>query len=261
MHVDVKYVLRPRYLSDILGLRRSANMSGHSKWATIKRAKAANDNARGKVFSKLVRGITLAAKTGGADPAANYKLRVAIEAARAENMPKETIERAITKGSDTDLLEEIVYEGFGPGGIGVLVYTATDNRNRTAQEVKSVFERAGGNLGSPGSVSFNFEPKGFLLIEKSTDTSTQMLALIDTGVEDIEETDEGIEAYVNSHDLFDAKRKIESLGFKVLAAELIQRPKSRIQTDQKGQDALLALIGELTSHDDVQKVFDNATIN
>lgn len=236
-------------------------MSGHSKWATIKRAKAANDTTRGKIFSKLVRGIALAAKAGGPDPSSNYKLRAAIEAARAENMPKETIERAITKGSETAPLEEIVYEGFGPGGVGVLVYAATDNRNRTAQEVKNVFERAGGSLGSPGSVSFNFEPKGFLLVEKSADTSAQMLSLIDVGVEEIEETPEGIEAYVDSNDLFEAKSKIEDLGYKVITAELIQKPKTRIPIDSKAQEALLALVEELEAHDDVQKVFDNATVD
>src|SRR3989344_1354982 len=195
--------------SGILGL-----MSGHSKWSTIKRAKAVNDNARGKVFSKLVRGITMAVKTGGPDPVSNYRLRVAIEAARAENMPKETIERAISRSEEGSALEEIVYEGFGPNGVGLLV-----------------------------------------------DISTQMLSLIDLGVEDMEEAGEGIEAYTNSHELFSVKEKVEKAGFKVLAAELIQKPKSQVPVDKKVEDKLLELISSLESHDDVQKVFDNAAIS
>lgn len=242
--------------SGILGL-----MSGHSKWSTIKRAKAVNDNARGKVFSKLVRGITMAVKTGGPDPVSNYRLRVAIEAARAENMPKETIERAISRSEEGSALEEIVYEGFGPNGVGLLVYITTDNRNRTAQEIKNAFEKGGGSLGSPGSVSFNFESKGYLLVEKSVDISTQMLSLIDLGVEDMEEAGEGIEAYTNSHELFSVKEKVEKAGFKVLAAELIQKPKSQVPVDKKVEDKLLELISSLESHDDVQKVFDNAAIS
>ncbi len=244
-----------RYVSDIIALE----MSGHSKWSTIKRQKAVNDNARGKVFSRLSRAITMAAKVGG-DIEMNYKLRVAVEAARMENMPKETIERAIHKAQETGVLEEISYEGFGPGGVGVVVQVATDNRNRTAQEIKSIFERAGGSLGGPGSVLFNFEPKGYLLIEKKEDPDSQMLTLIDLGIEDLEVAEDGVEAYTDSHELFAMKGKIEVAGFTVLWAELILKSKTQIPVDQKGQERLLDLISTLEVQDDVQKVFDNAQV-
>jgi YebC/PmpR family DNA-binding regulatory protein len=211
------------------------------------------------MFSKLVRAITLAARAGGADINTNYKLRVAVEAARSQNMPKETIERAVNKAESTEALEEITYEGFGPGGVGVLVHVATDNRNRTAQEIKNIFEHAGGSLGGPGAVSFNFEPKGYLLVEKTKDPANQMLSLIDLGVEELEEEESDIEVYVGAHELFEAKNKIENLGFKVLEAELVQKAKTWVVLgDAKKIEKLIELIDALESHDDVQRVFDNA---
>src|SRR3989344_6041026 len=150
-------------------------MSGHSKWATIHRSKEVKDAKRGNLFAKMGRAISIAVKAGGGpDPSANFKLRVAIEKARAADMPKENIERAIAKASEGGALEEVTYEGFGPGGIGVIVEAATDNKNRTAQEIKNAFERGGGNLAGPGSVSFNFEQKGFLLVKKTDKPDEQM---------------------------------------------------------------------------------------
>ena len=237
------------------------SMSGHSKWATIKRQKAANDAVRGKTFSKLSRAITLAVKAGGGvDINTNYKLRVAVEAARAENMPRDTIERAINKAGGGGELEEITYEGFGPGGVGVLVQTATDNRNRTAQELKSVFERSGGSLGGPGSVSFNFEPKGFLLLKGSSDPSSQMLSIIDLGVEDVESTQEGIEVYTDASEFFKSKEKLENMGFSVSTAELIQKPKSLLPIGRVDQERFLEMFDSLQAHDDVQRIYDNAVV-
>lgn len=231
-------------------------MSGHSKWATIKRQKAAQDMARGKAFSKLSRAITLAAKSG-TDPQTNYKLRVAMEAAKMANMPGSTIDRAIHKAKETGVLEEITYEGFGPGGVGIVVQAATDNKNRTAQEIKNIFEKGGGALGGPGSVMFNFEPMGYLLVAKEADVNSQMLSIMDLGIIDLEEVEEGIEVYTKATDLFSTKAKVEQL-FTVIRAELILKPKTQTPLDEKDEGKLLSLLEALESHDDVQKVYDNA---
>lgn len=237
-------------------------MSGHSKWSTIKHKKAATDAAKGKLFSRLVKAISIAVKTGGGDnPDSNAKLRVAIDAAKAANMPKANIDRAITKAtSEGEGLEEMTYEGFGPGGFGVIVEVATDNRNRTGQEIKTIFDKSGGQLAGPGAVSYNFEPKGYLLIEKSENPDGQMLTLIDLGVEDVEETEEGIEIYVSPGDLFEIKNKIEEKGFKVDSAELVQKPKTlQILEGEKAQKAV-DFLDRLDEHDDVQKVFANLDV-
>lgn len=237
-------------------------MSGHSKWSTIKRQKAVNDNARGQTFSKLSRAITIAVKTGGGpNPDSNYKLKMAIDAARAENMPKGTIDRAINKAaSGGEQMEEIMYEGFGEEGVGVLVQATTDNRNRTAQEIKSIFDKNGGTMSQPGSVSFNFELKGYLLIKKFENVDEQILALIDLGIEDVEETEGGIEIYVSAQELFEVKRKVEENGFGVITAELIQKPKLKIPLEENKAEKLFKLLDALDSHEDVQKVFDNSEV-
>lgn len=235
-------------------------MSGHSKWATIKRQKAANDKSRGQTFSKLSRAITIAAKTGGGpNPDSNYKLRMAIDAARAENMPKDTIDRAINKASGAEQVEEVTYEGFGPGGVAIIIQAATDNRNRTAQEVKSILDRGGGSMGQPGSVSFNFDSKGFLLVKKEGNVDEQMLSLIDAGVDDIVEGEDGLEVYVSPQELYGAKGKIEAARFSVLQAELVQKPKTFIELDEAKSEKLYALLDKLDELEDVQKVFDNAS--
>lgn len=238
-------------------------MSGHSKWATIKRQKAVNDNARGKVFSKFSRAITVAAKTGGPNPDTNYRLRIAIDAAKAENMPKDTIDRAVNK-ADTDGSQviEATYEGFGTGGVAVIVQAATDNKNRTAQEIKNIFDKNGGSMGQQGSVSFNFDLKGFLLVAKDSDPDSQTLALIDLGIDEIEESDDGVEVYVAAQDLFDTKNKIEEKGYKVISAELLQKPKVKVPVDNASNaKRLLSMIESFEDLDDVQKVFDNADIS
>lgn len=236
-------------------------MSGHSKWSTIKRKKEATDQARGNLFSKLARAISVAVKTGGGgNPETNYKLRMAIDTARSVNMPKENIERAISKGTTQGDLEEVFYEGFAPFGISVIVEAATDNRNRTSQEIKGLFERGGGQLAGPGAVSFNFEPKGELIIQKNNPQS-QMLTLIDLGVEDIEETSEAIEAYSEPSAISELKKKIEAEGFVVKSADLVQRPKTLMTIDDKAKaKKILDFLNTLEDHEDVQKVFANVDI-
>jgi YebC/PmpR family DNA-binding regulatory protein len=237
-------------------------MSGHSHYATIKRAKEANDSARGQVYSKLAREITIAVKQGGgADPDFNYKLRMIIDKARAANMPKDNIERALAKGTSGEALEVVNYEGFGPGGVAVIVEVATDNRNRTSQEIKNLFDREGGNLAGPGSVSFNFENKGIILIEKEADVDAQMLSLIDKGAEDMEETEDGIEVYTAPDKLAQMRTQLEEAGSKIKSADLVMKPKSfvTINSSQEAQK-VLNFLDSLNEHNDVSKVYANLDI-
>src|SRR3990167_4029145 len=232
-------------------------MSGHSHYATIKRQKALTDAARGNVFSKHAKAIMIAAK-GGGDPESNFKLRVAIDKARADNMPKDNIERAIAKAtSEEGVLTEAVYEGFGPSGVAVIVEAATDNKNRTAQEIKNLFERGGGSLAGPGAVSFNFESKGFLLIKKTSDPDSQMLTIIDMGVEDITDSVDGLEVYVAPDKLGEVKNKVEEVGFEVSEVELQMKPKNLIEVSQTESDKIVKFLETLESHDDIQKVYAN----
>ncbi len=238
-------------------------MSGHSKWSTIKRQKAINDQARGKVFSKLAKAISIAVKTGGGgNPDANAKLRMAIETAKSENMPKINIDRAIEKASTQgENLEEIIYEGFGLNGVGILVEAATDNRNRTAQEIKGIFERGGGTMAGPGSVLFNFEHKGEIGV-RTADVNADMLKVIDLGVEDVEENDHELSIYVNAQATHETVEKLESSGFVILSSKLIQKPKNIvIITQQKEATKLLALLENLEDSDDVQNVYTNANFS
>lgn len=236
-------------------------MSGHSHFATIKRQKAANDAAKGNLFSKLARNIMIAAK-GGADPNMNFKLRVEMDKARAASMPKENIERAIAKATtEAANLTEIVYEGFGPGGIGVIVQVATDNKNRSAQEVKNLFDKNGGTMAGPGAVSFNFESKGLIVIKKSATPEEQMLTLIDSGAEDVVETDDAIELYTSPDSLSDIRKKLDGSNFEVLETELVMKPKN-LQTIEDSALARKAIdfLSTIEENDDVQKVFSNLDI-
>jgi len=239
-------------------------MSGHSHFATIKRQKEAKDAAKGKVFSKLGRAISIAVKTGGGgDPASNYKLRMAVDAARAANMPKDNIERAISRAqTEAANLEEVMYEGFAPGGVGVLVRVATDNRNRSAQEMKNIFERGGGSLAGPGSVSFNFEPKGLMIVKKSANPDDQMLELIDSGVEDIVDPEGNyFEAYVAPDKLSEVREVLVSKGFEIESSSLIQKPKNVLRVDDASTATkIMKLMETFDDHDDVQDVFANFDI-
>ncbi len=233
-------------------------MSGHSHYATVHRQKELKDAAKGQIFSKLARAITIAAKSGGGtDPDSNYKLRITIEKARAASMPKENIDRAILKAATSGDLEEITYEGFGPGGISLLVEAATDNRNRTVSEIKNLFDKNGGKMGGPGSVSFNFDPLGLLLVKKDN-PEEQILKLIDLEVMDVVEMDDILEVYVASGKLSEFQKKLTENGFEVTGVELIQKPKMYQKVEGEEASKVEAFIENFESHDDVQKVFTNA---
>lgn len=235
-------------------------MSGHSHFATIKRQKETKDAAKGNLFGKLSKMISIAIKAGGGpNPDANFKLRVAIDKARSSNMPKENIDRILKNAIDKmDSVEEIRYEGFGPYGLGVLVDVATDNKNRTAQEMKSIFEKAGGQIAGPGAVAYNFDELGYFQIEKKADVETQLLSLIDMGADDVEESDYGIEVYLQTDKMRDFKNLLESGGFKITKMEVVMRPKSYIEGLNDEQiDKVYAFLENLEDHDDVQRVFSN----
>ncbi len=235
-------------------------MSGHSHFATIKRQKGLKDAMKGNVFGKLSKNISIAIKSGGgADPDVNFKLRVAIDKAKEFNMPKDNIDR-ILKNAEGKMenLEEITYEGFGPYGIGVLIEVVTDNKNRSAQEFKNILEKAGGNLASPGAVSYNFEHKGYMIVKKSEDPDTQELTLIDLGVDDIKETEEAFEVFVHEESLKDVKQRVENAGFIIITTELKMIPKNYIEIDNPEYIKKITNFLELLEdHDDVQKVYYN----
>ena len=238
-------------------------MSGHSHYATIKRQKESNDAQKGQLFSKLAYEIAVATKVGkSGDIDTNYKLRVAVDRARAANMPKDNIERAITKALGTGgTFDEVTYEGYGPQGIAVIIEAATNNRNRTAQEIKNIFERGGGNLAGPGAVSFNFEPRGLITAKKESNPEEQMLKLIESGAEDMQEIEDEIEVYVAPSKLSDVRKKLEENGSKVTSFELIQKPKN-LQTvsDVSEVKKILGFLDNLNDHPDVLKVFANLDI-
>lgn len=236
-------------------------MSGHSHFATIRRQKEANDSAKGKVFSKMAKAIAVAVREGGGpDPDSNYKLRVAIETARAANVPKDNIKRAIDNASSVGNMDEVKYEGFGPGGVNVIVEAMTDNRNRTVQELKNIFDRAGGTLGGPNSVAFNFEKKGYIFVNKKGDPDEQMLKLIDLGADDVNDVGDGIEVFVAPEKLFETRKALEEAGFEVTQTELIEKPINLQSIDENTARKFLNLVDTLEDNDDVQKVFTNADI-
>lgn len=236
-------------------------MSGHSHFATIKRQKAANDAVKGNLFSKLSRNVMIAAKSG-ADPDMNFKLRVEIDKARAASMPKENIDRAIAKATtEAANLQEVVYEGFGPGGISVIVVASTDNKNRMAQEMKNLFDKGGGQMAGPGSVSFNFVSRGFMLVKKSQDPEGQMLHMIDLGVDDVVDSDSGIEVYTAPEKLGEERKKFLTAGFELTETELIMKPQNmQTVTDAGVATKALNLLEALEDHDDVSQVFSNLDV-
>ena len=238
-------------------------MSGHSHFATIKRTKEANDAKKGRVFSKYAKEIAIAVKTGGGiDPEFNYKLRMIVDKARSFNMPKDNIDRALRQAQGKqDNLEAVNYEGFGPCGVAVIVETATDNRNRTAQEIKNIFERAGGSLGGPGSVSYNFAQKGLLIVKKEDNFEEQMLKLIDCGAEEVEEAGDEIEVYTQPDKVKEVRDKVEKSGFLIKSAELCMEPKTFQQiSDSKDASKILSFMEQLDECDDVSHVYANFDI-
>jgi len=239
-------------------------MSGHSKWSQIKRKKGAADAKRGQVFTKLIKEITVAARFGGGDPEGNARLRTAIAAAKAENMPKDNIERAIKKGTgelEGVTYEEFPYEGYGPGGAAVLVEVLTDNKNRTTAEVRHIFSRSGGNLGEAGSVAWMFHKKGYIVIDKAAiDEDKLMEVVLDAGAEDIEAGDKEYEVTTDPQKLDAVKKALEKARVKYQVAELTMYPQSTIALDGKHAEQMLRLMEQLEEHDDVQKVYSNFDI-
>ena len=236
-------------------------MSGHSKWAQIKRQKGVNDARRGQMFTKLGREITVAARAGGGDPEANFRLRLAIQRAREANMPMENIERAIkraTGGGDAAALEEITYEGYGPGGAAVLVQAMTDNRNRAVGEIRNVFSRAGGSLGETGCVAWLFDPRGVIEIDATgLDTEEVALLAIDAGAEDVKTEDHSVEVYTKPAELEEVRRILEANRLKVVSAETSMVPKTTVQLDARTSKQVLRLMDKLEELDDVQRVYTN----
>jgi YebC/PmpR family DNA-binding regulatory protein len=240
-------------------------MSGHSKWSTIKRQKGANDAKRSSLFTKVAREISVAARQGGGDPDANYRLRLAIEKARSVNMPADNIKRTIDKatgGGEGEQYEEIVYEGYGPGGVALLVETQTDNRNRTAAEVRSVFTKTGGQLAGTGAVAWQFEPRGLITVPKDgVDGDEVALMAIDAGAEDVDtDTDESIEIYTSPGDLQGVRHALESAGIAVESAESTMVAKNTVALDSDHARKALRLVELLEDLDDVQRVTANFDI-
>jgi YebC/PmpR family DNA-binding regulatory protein len=237
-------------------------MSGHSKWSTIKRQKGANDARRGALFTKVAREISVAARQGGGDPDANYRLRLAIEKARSVNMPADNIKRTIDKatgGGEGEQYEEIVYEGYGPGGVAILVEAATDNRNRTAAEVRSIFTKAGGQLAGSGAVAWQFEPRGLITVAAG-DPDEVALAAIDAGASDVDTTVEPVEIYTEPADLEAVRRALERAGVEVEQAESAMIAKQTVELDEGKARQALRLVELLEDLDDVQRVTANFDI-
>jgi YebC/PmpR family DNA-binding regulatory protein len=240
-------------------------MSGHSKWSTIKRQKGANDAKRGALFTKVAREISVAARQGGGDPDANYRLRLAIEKARAVNMPADNIKRTIDKatgGGEGDQFEEIVYEGYGPGGVAVLVEAATDNRNRTAAEVRSIFTKTGGQLAGSGAVAWQFEPRGLIAVARDgVDPDEVALAAIDAGADDVDTEDpETIEIFTAPADLERVRVALDQAGVPVDSAENTMIAKQTVELDSAKARQALRLVEQLEDLDDVQRVTANFDI-
>ncbi|MCX5767823.1 MAG: YebC/PmpR family DNA-binding transcriptional regulator [Gemmatimonadetes bacterium] len=236
-------------------------MAGHSKWKTIKRAKAATDKKRGAMFTKLIREITVAAKFGGGDPAGNPRLRTAIDAARSQSMPRENIERAVAKGTgDLEGVDyvEVLYEAYGPGGVALMVQALTDNPTRTVAEVRAKLSRLGGNLGAVNSVAFMFDRKGqIIVLANSMDEDAAMEKALEAGAEDFVKEDDAFTITTAPADLHVVYGALEKVGLKAESAELSWIPKSTIRVEGETADTLLKLIEAIEELDDVQKVDAN----
>jgi YebC/PmpR family DNA-binding regulatory protein len=240
-------------------------MSGHSKWSTIKRAKGVTDAKRSAVFTKVAREISVAARQGGGDPDANYRLRLAIDKARSVNMPADNIKRTIEKatgGGEAEQFEEVVYEGYGPGGVAVLVEAATDNRNRTAADVRSLFTKAGGQLAGSGAVAWQFEPRGLITVPSDAqDADTVALAAIDAGADDVDTSDTDlVEIYTSPADLERVRKALDVAGIAVDSAENAMVAKQHVELDENRARQNLRLIESLEELDDVQRVTANFEI-
>jgi YebC/PmpR family DNA-binding regulatory protein len=240
-------------------------MSGHSKWATIRRKKGAIDAKRGKIFTKIIREIATAARMGGGDPAGNPRLRLIVDKARAANMPKDNIERAIQKGlggGEGEQFEEVVYEGYGPGGTAILLQALTDNRNRTVGEIRHVLSRQGGNLGASGCVAYLFEKRGILTFDRAgLDADALMEAALDAGASDVEEGKDTLDVVTASNELDAVRAKLEAAGFRSANAEVTMSASTTVKLEGDDAQKMLALADALEDLDDVQSVYANFDIS
>jgi YebC/PmpR family DNA-binding regulatory protein len=240
-------------------------MSGHSKWSSIKHKKAVVDSRRGAQFSKLTRAITVAAREGGGDPDANAALENAIRKAREASMPKDNIERAIAKGTgdggDGEALESVLYEGYGPGGVALLVETVTENRNRTGADVRHVLSKNGGSLGEPGSVSYLFEKKGIIVIDATRYSEDDLMAAVEAGAEDVTADDDVFEVIAEPADFTRVRRALEEAGVEMESAEMAYRPTSLVPLDEAQAGRLMKLIEALEDSDDVSAVHANFDVS
>ncbi|MGC8119167.1 YebC/PmpR family DNA-binding transcriptional regulator [Marinobacter sp. VGCF2001] len=240
-------------------------MAGHSKWANIKHRKAAQDAKRGKIFTKLIRELTVAARLGGGDPNDNPRLRAVVDKALTANMKKDTIERAIERGAgggDDSNYEELTYEGYGHGGVAVLVEAMTDNKNRTVAEVRHAFSKCGGNLGTDGSVAYLFTKEGIISYGPEADGDQLMEAALEAGADDLQEQDDGsFEIVTTPGEYLDVKESLIAAGFIPDNAEVTMVPSTRVELDRDGAETFFKLIDMLEDLDDVQNVYHNADIS
>lgn len=241
-------------------------MSGHSKWANIKRKKGANDAIRGKITTKIGREITVAVRMGGSDPVGNMRLKLALSKAKANNIPKDNIQRAIQKGlggADGSNYEELVYEGYGPGGVAVMLDIMTDNRNRTAADVRHIFAKGGGNLGESGCVGWMFKQKAVFVVEKETfgDEDALMDIVLEAGAEDMQAADDVFEITAEPGDFDAVATALAEKGIETASAEVTMVPDTTIKLEGKDAQKMLQLIDTLEEHDDVQNVYANYEID
>ncbi len=236
-------------------------MSGHSKWATIKHKKGQADARRGKIFTKLIKEISIAARLGGGDPNSNPRLRTAIAAARAENMPAENIKRAIQRGTGElpgTQYEEVIYEGYGPGGVAMILEVTTDNKNRTLSEIRHILAKHGGNLGANGCVAWMFSKKGYVVVEKSKAGEDKMLELVtEAGADDLNDDGDNWEITSTPERFAAVVETLKTAGIEPAVAEVSMIPQSYVKLTGKPADQMLRLMEELEDHDDVQHVFAN----
>jgi YebC/PmpR family DNA-binding regulatory protein len=239
-------------------------MSGHSKWSTIKHKKGAADARRGRIFTRLIKEITVSARMGGGDATSNPRLRAAIQAAKTENMPKDRIERAIKKGTgelESVEYEEVIYEGYGPGGAAVLIESLTDNKNRAVADIRHIFSRAGGNLGAAGCVAWMFEKKGYIAMEGAKiDEESLMELAIDAGAEDVLQDDENYEVITDPADFEKVKKAIDNRSIPCLVAEITMLPRTTLRIEGKEAEQMVKLMETFEECEDVQKVYTNADI-
>ncbi len=239
-------------------------MAGHSKWASIKHKKAATDAKRGKLFTKLARAITVAAREGGGDPAANHTLAAAVEKAKSFSMPKDNIQRAIDRGTgdgDAGAIERVLYEGYGPAGTALLVEALTDNRNRTGSEIRNAFDRNGGSLGEPGSVAWQFEKKGVILVDAGRYGEDDLIGAIDAGADDVVAEDDVVKVVADPASLTAVRESLRDSGVEIISWELAMEAQNVIEVAELSEaKALLRLMDVLDDHDDVDEVHANFDI-